>query len=162
MTFAPPAIFCEDCQRLTAADDVERRPHETVLIAECRCGHVVSRVFPTFLSRASSPPSARDVASRAYRSSRLRRSRCRTRSQNTTASSKRLPLLAGPSANDRYLRGADARSRRRAAIAGRKPRTAQVGREAVLASRRVSARRGRAAIRHGLLTVRPSRLKWKL
>ena len=52
MTFAPPAIFCEDCHRLTPADHVERRPHETVLIAECHCGHVVSRVFPTLLSRA--------------------------------------------------------------------------------------------------------------
>ena len=95
MTFAPHAVFCEDCHRLTPADDVERRPHETVLIAECRCGHVVSRVFPTLLSRASSRPPVRDGASRANRPSRLRRSRRRTRSQSTTASSKRLPLMAG-------------------------------------------------------------------
>ncbi len=81
MTFAPPAIFCEDCHRLTPADDVERRPHGTVLIAECRCGHVVSRVFPTLLSRASSRPPARDGASRANRPSRLRRSRRRTRKE---------------------------------------------------------------------------------
>ncbi len=73
MTFAPHPIFCEDCHRLTPADDVERRPHGTVLIAECRCGHVVSRVFPTLLSRASSRPPARDGASRANRPSRLRK-----------------------------------------------------------------------------------------
>ena len=73
MTFAPPTIFCEDCHRLTPADDVERRLHETVLIGECPCGHVVSRVFPTLLSRASSGPPGRDGASRANRPSRLRR-----------------------------------------------------------------------------------------
>jgi hypothetical protein len=70
MTFAPPAIFCEDCYRLTAADDVVRRSHETVLIAECRCGHVVVRVFPTLCSRDRSRPPARDGASRANRSIR--------------------------------------------------------------------------------------------
>ncbi len=85
MTFAPPAIFCEDCDRLTPADDVERGPHENVLIAECRCGHIVSRVFPTLLSRASFRHPALDGALRANRQSRLRRSRRRTRSQNTTA-----------------------------------------------------------------------------
>jgi hypothetical protein len=74
MTFAPSAIICDDCHRLAPADDVERRPHETVLIAECRCGHVVSRVFPTLLSRASSRPPARDGTSRANRPTSLRRS----------------------------------------------------------------------------------------
>ena len=57
MTFAPPAIFCEDCHHLKPADDVERRPHATVVIAECRCGHFVSRVFPTLLSPRKLPSS---------------------------------------------------------------------------------------------------------
>jgi len=90
MTFAAPSIFCEDCYRLTAADDVERRPHETVLIAECRCGHVVLRVFPTLRSRARShpPPSRRHPS--------IRRSLCGHRPNPASRESARRPTARHP------------------------------------------------------------------